>query len=325
MDPIKQAAQLIKDGQAIIMPTETVYAVAADGMNPEAVKKIYAVKQRPAQNPLILHIATLKQLNEIAVNVPEAAYKLMKAFWPGPLTFVLPKHPNVPAETCAGMDSVAVRMPNHPMALELIKLSNTAIAGPSANTSGKPSATRFEDLEPDLLKSVSFTLNGGDCTFGIESTIVDLRSGEINILRPGLITMEDMLKVLGSDQIEYTGNSAFHAPGSRYRHYSPNTKIELTPYSENELAQVIEATNKHLLSGKKVGVMITKEYAHRIPKEAKTYVLGESANLQTVATNLFKTLNQVDNDNLDIIVSQSFPEQGIGIAIMDRLTKAATS
>lgn len=325
MDPIEHAAKLIKAGEAIIMPTETVYTVAADGMNAEAVQKIYQAKQRPSQNPLILHIASLEQVHTLAVNISDAALKLMEAFWPGPLTFVLPKHPNVPAETCAGMDSVAVRMPNHPVALKLIELSGTAIAGPSANISGKPSATRFQDLDPNLLKSLSYALDGGDCIYGIESTIVDLRSGQINILRPGVITKEDMLKVINPDEIEHVGDSIFHAPGSRFRHYSPNTKIDLIPTSEGESIEIYKACQEYLNKGLKVGAMVTREYADKLPKGTILYEIGQKSDLKTVAASLFHTLNQVDNAGLDIVVSQTFPEQGIGIAIMDRLTKAATS
>jgi len=228
-DPaVIEAAELLKAGEIVALPTETVYGLAADAMNPGAVEKIFRAKGRPQDNPLIVHIADKSQLRKLtAAEIPIKAEKLMERFWPGPLTIIFPKSPAVPAVTSAGLDTIAVRMPAHPLMLAVIERSGLTLAAPSANTSGFPSPTRAEHVFNDLKHKIPLILDGGACHFGVESTVIDIRAEEIKVLRPGGISREEISKFLGEEvtlAAELKEEQVL-SPGMKYRHYAPSKKL----------------------------------------------------------------------------------------------------
>lgn len=327
---LDEAASVLKKGGLVAFPTETVYGLGGDALRPEASRKIYAAKGRPSDNPLIVHIATMKQLEKISRNIPEAAYRLAEQFWPGPLTMVLQKSELVPFETTGGLDTVAVRMPVHPAALALIRESDVMIAAPSANTSGRPSPTRAEHVAEDLNGKIDMILDGGPVSIGIESTIVDL-TGEIpTILRPGYITkqmLEDVLGTVETDKAILEENKDKNlrpkAPGMRYRHYAP--KGELTIY-EGSQEKVVEAINaaakKAVLEGKKTGIIATEE-SKGLYKYGEIKTIGTLKDEETIARGLYEVLRELDAGGVEVIFGESYASDGLGQAIMNRLLKAA--
>lgn len=326
---LSEAANYIRNGDLVIFPTETVYGLGANGLDANAVERIYQAKGRPSANPVILHIAKESELSKLVLNVPEHAQRLIAKYWPGPLTFVLPKSEVVPEIVSAGSRLVAVRMPAHPMARELIRAAGVPIAAPSANISGRPSPTRFEDLDPELTSKVKAILNGGDCIVGLESTVVDLSRELPKVLRPGVITAEDIYQTLGlSNRLLPTGSSnkissQFTSPGSKFKHYSPSTPIRLFELSA-DMHDKLNAEAESLLSQqKKIGVLATNQMS--LPEGCVRIELGNEDDLLDIARYLFAALNQIDRLNLDIVLAPSFPNQGIGAAVMDRLRKAASS
>lgn len=326
---IQEAAALIREGELVAFPTETVYGLGADALRPEASKKIYAAKGRPSDNPLIVHISKFEDLTYIAEEVPEQAKKLSDAFWPGPLTMIVQKNERVPLETTGGMETVAVRMPNHPVALQLIEKSGCLIAAPSANTSGKPSPTEAAHVAEDMDGRIPMILDGGLVGIGIESTIVDLTEEKPMILRPGYITKEMLEEVLGEEVRIDPGLVAADsdvkpkAPGMKYRHYAPKADLVLV---EGETDKVVEKIN-HLSeekrnAGKKVGIISTDETKNAYQAD---YVvsIGARADEDAIARHLYKILREFDEWNVDAIYSESFATPRIGQAIMNRLLKAA--
>lgn len=327
---LDEAASVLKKGGLVAFPTETVYGLGGDALRPEASRKIYAAKGRPSDNPLIVHIATMKQLEKAARNIPKAAYRLAEQFWPGPLTMVLQKSELVPFETTGGLDTVAVRMPVHPAALALIRESDVMIAAPSANTSGRPSPTRAEHVAEDLNGKIDMILDGGPVSIGIESTIVDL-TGEIpTILRPGYITkqmLEDVLGTVETDKAILEENKDKNlrpkAPGMRYRHYAP--KGELTIY-EGSQEKVVEAINaaaqKAVLEGKKTGIIATEE-SKGLYRYGEIKTIGTLKDEETIARGLYEVLRELDAGGVEVIFGESYASDGLGQAIMNRLLKAA--
>jgi len=332
VDIIERVAAVIKAGGLVAFPTETVYGLGANGLDPEASRKVYAAKGRPSDNPLILHISEFSELDGIVKCVPKAAKALMEAFWPGPLTMVFNKADCVPYETTGGLDTVAVRMPSHPVARALIKASNVPIAAPSANSSGRPSPTRASHVKDDLNGKIDVILDGGSADIGLESTIIDVTSEIPVILRPGFITAEMAESVVGSvlyDKVvlakskEEAGQSKPKAPGMRYRHYAP--KASFSMYS-GELEKVIETIDslvkKSLSEGKKVGIAATDDTVLRYPKDAVILSLGNRNQPETVAASLYDVLREFDDLGVDVIYGESFEQKGLGQAIMNRLIKA---
>lgn len=307
-DKIRIAAQLIKKGELVAFPTETVYGLGADALNAQAVRKIFVVKGRPLDNPLIVHIAYAEQVEELARDVPELARKLMKAFFPGPLTLVLKRSPLVPKETTAGLDTVAIRMPANRVALELIKAS-TPIAAPSANLSGKPSPTRAEHVLEDFHSKIACIIDGGECRIGLESTVVLPEEEKIKILRPGGITKEQLEK-FGEVELAVAGDRPL-SPGMKYRHYSPEAELWIA-------RDVDLAVREALALGKRVGVVARK----KPEEEVEFYPAGRT--LREYASRLFHALRELDSRGVDIIIAEAVEERGIGLAIMNRLKKAAT-
>ena len=328
-EAMKEAADLIREGELVAFPTETVYGLGADALHPEAAKNIYAAKGRPSDNPLIVHISKFEDLVRIAKEVPSEAKKLSDAFWPGPLTMIVQKNDKVPYETTGGMDTVAIRMPNHPIALELIEQSGCLIAAPSANTSGKPSPTEASHVALDMDGRIPLILDGGAVGIGIESTIVDLTEETPMILRPGYITKEMLEEALGSEVCIDPGIIAADserkpkAPGMKYKHYAPKADLVLVEgETDRVVTEINRLTAEKRQQGMKVGIIATDET--RGDYEADWVMsIGARDDEDAIARHLYKILREFDDLNVDAIYSESFATPRIGQAIMNRLLKAA--
>lgn len=325
---IERAGKILKGGGLVAFPTETVYGLGGDALRPESARKIYAAKGRPSDNPLIVHIYRWEDLRAIVKEIPEAAEKLGKAFWPGPLTMILKKSEIVPRETTGGLATVAVRMPDDKTALALIRAAGGYVAAPSANASGRPSPTLAKYVEEDLGGKIEMILDGGPSCIGLESTIIDLTEGTPTILRPGYITKEMLSEVLGEVEIDRgilpaDSNIAPKAPGMKYRHYAP--KAELTIIAGEEAA-VVKRINELLETAKKKGIRsgviatdATKECYHATSVKSA----GDRQKEEETAKELYRILREFDEEEMDVIYSEAFAESGIGQAVMNRLLKAA--
>lgn len=325
---IAQAGQIIKDGGLVAFPTETVYGLGGDAFNKESSKKIYAAKGRPSDNPLIVHIAKVEDLEKVAKDIPEEAYILAGAFWPGPLTMVLPKREEVPKETTGGLDTVAVRLPDHPVALPFIEAAGGFVAAPSANASGRPSPTTALHVKEDLEGRIEMILDGGEVGIGVESTIVDLTGDKPMILRPGFVTEEMLLRVLGdveTDQTIMLGSVAGRpkAPGMKYRHYAPKGSLVLLEGSPEKVLQAMqEKLAAASAKGKKTGVLCSTEIAPFVKADVVIDV-GSRQDEASIARHLYGALRQFDTENVTEIFGESFSREGFGAAVMNRLLKAA--
>lgn len=326
---MEHAGRLIAEGELVAFPTETVYGLGGDALHPEAAQKIYAAKGRPSDNPLIVHIAEFSDLERIAKEVPEQARKLADAFWPGPLTMIVWKNDSVPYKTTGGMDTVAVRMPNHPVALELIRKSGCLIAAPSANTSGRPSPTEAAHVAEDLDGRIAMILDGGPVKIGIESTIVDLTEKTPMILRPGYITPQMLSEVLGEPVEIDPGIIAADdtrkpkAPGMKYKHYAPKADLVLVDGAKDAvIAKINELAGEKKKTGKKAAVIATEETRNAYQADV-ILCIGSRKDEDSIAQHLYKILRDCDELEVDAIYSESFVTPRIGQAIMNRLLKAA--
>jgi L-threonylcarbamoyladenylate synthase len=308
---IAEAAEVIKAGGLVAFPTETVYGLGADGLNPVASAKIFEAKKRPAFNPLILHIAHKDWLKRFSIYDDERINRLIEIFWPGPLTLVLPKTDLVPNIITSGNSTVAVRMPNHKVALELIEKSNVPIAAPSANKFGHLSPTTAQHVVKSLGNKVDIILDGGKCSVGVESTILELHHDEVFMLRPGGLSREKIEKEIGKIKSGKTNPNKPNAPGQLPFHYAPSIPIAFL----ND-----ETLKKN--SGKKIGALFFEEIKHKNDFE-NVKVLSSSGNLNEAAANLFRFLHEFEKENLELILVEPVKEEGLGVAIMDRLKKAA--
>ena len=325
---ISQAGKIIKNGGLVAFPTETVYGLGGDALNRESSKKIYAAKGRPSDNPLIVHIADINDMDAIVLKVKENALKLAERFWPGPLTMILKKSDRVPLETTGGLDSVAIRMPVHKTAAAFIKAAGGYVAAPSANISGKPSPTSAKYVIQDMDGRIDMIIDGGDSGIGLESTIVDLTGDIPVLLRPGYITVEQLREVLGNVDVDKTildGDCKERpkAPGMKYRHYAP--KGELTIVEGQALAvveKINELTHEAERKNKKVCVIATDENADSYEADVIKSI-GSRNDEDIIAHRLYTILRECDDENIDVIYSESFDSAGIGQAIMNRLLKAA--
>jgi L-threonylcarbamoyladenylate synthase len=317
---IAEAASIIRLGQLVAFPTETVYGLGADGLNAVALGRIYTVKGRPADNPLILHVANQDQLPLVATDVPAIAQRLMQAFWPGPLTLILPKTPGVPDLVTAGLATVAVRMPAHPVALALIKAAQRPLAAPSANRSGLPSPTTAQHAYDDLHSRIPLILDAGPTRIGLESTVLDVTCIPPIILRPGGITREAIEAVVGHLREVASMAQQRRSPGTRYRHYSPSARVWLVEDAQAETLQVVVA--KALQHGERVGCLLHRLEPKHLPPLVK--VIRLSGSLAEYAQGLFSALRGLDGLGLDVIVVEGVQEQGLGAAVMDRLRRAAS-
>lgn len=326
---IKEAAGILQKGGLVAFPTETVYGLGANGLSEEACKKIYEAKGRPSDNPLILHIGELTQLNQIVEEIPSLAKTVMEAFWPGPLTLIFKKKSCVPDSVTGGLDTVGVRFPSNSIARELIKVANLPIAAPSANSSGKPSPTKASHVEFDLNGKVEMIIDGGSTDFGLESTIVDVTGDVAVILRPGAITKEMLMDLLGCVEIDpailgkSTTNAAPKAPGMKYTHYSPKAKVILVKGEMNKVVEKINSlTKENQTNGFKVGIMATDETKDSYKADIVLSVGARNDEI-AIGASLFKILRKFDFLQADIVYSEVFAETGEGLAIMNRLNKAA--
>ncbi len=329
-DELKEAADTLRKGGLVAFPTETVYGLGADGLNSEASGKIYAAKGRPSDNPLILHIAHIDALKELTVECPEAGIKLANAFWPGPLTMIFKKSKVVPYNTTGGLETVAIRMPSHPIAYELIRKSGVYIAAPSANISGRPSPTMAEHVIEDMNGRIEIIVDGGMVDIGLESTIVDV-TGEIpTILRPGYITASMLEAVVGPVNFDKAvlarkADSGIvpKAPGMKYKHYAPKGDLTIL---EGTTESVIQAINEYaaerISEGFKVGIIATDETLSSYPK-GMVKSIGTRKDEDTIAHGLFQILREFDDEGAEYIYTESFESKQLGQAIMNRLLKAA--
>ncbi len=327
---LHRAGRILRDGGLVAFPTETVYGLGGDALNPESSRKIYAAKGRPSDNPLIVHIADVRDLAAIVSRVPETAQRLAEAFWPGPLTMILPKSDRVPMETTGGLDTVAVRLPSHPVALALIRESGGYVAAPSANTSGKPSPTLAAYVAEDMDGRIDMIIDGGEVGIGLESTIVDLTVEPPQILRPGYITKEMLESVLGTVAVDATilrsgedCGQAPKAPGMKYRHYAPQGDLAIVRGEPEKVVSYINSrADADKAAGEKVGVIGSEEeLAHYRADAVKS--VGSRADEETIARRLYAILREFDDEGVTKIYSEAFDAEGLGQAIMNRLLKAA--
>ena len=312
METIRQAAEIIKRGGIVAFPTETVYGLGADAFRPLAVARVFEVKRRPYFDPLIVHVANPSDVEELVKEIPSNAKKLIERFWPGPLTVVLLKEENIPDIVTAGLPTVAIRMPKHPMTLSLIGLVGSPIVGPSANPFGYLSPTTAEHVRDQLGDQIDFILDGGPCEVGVESTIVSFFEKRPMLLRPGGVPLEEIESIIGKVEISPIEKSRPSAPGMLPRHYAPRTPIVLD-WNEKNL---------DLYKDKNIGLLAFKETENNLKFRA-VEVLSKKGDIREAAANLFTAIRRLDALNLDLIVAEPIPEIGLGRAIMDRLRRAS--
>jgi len=329
---IEKAAQALQAGQRVAFPTETVYGLGANALDSEAVKKIFAAKGRPAHDPLIVHISDLRMLDQVVSQVSEEALKLARRFWPGPLTLIMPRHANIPGEVTAGLGSVAVRMPSHPVALALIRQAGIPVAAPSANRFGHTSPTSAAHVLADLDGRIEMLLDGGSTPIGVESTVLDVTQSPARILRPGGVSYEALQESLGTVLLngQKTSEEEDHpqiSPGLLSRHYAPKAVLVLfESEGDQKICEEMRQKVELLLSqGKRVGVMCAVEDGPFFDGlEVDLRLLGSVDRLEDIARGLYLVLRSLDEAGVDFIVAREFGSQGIGLAIQDRLRRAAT-
>lgn len=322
---LKEIGTSLKNGGLVVFPTETVYGIGANGLDTEAVSKIYKAKGRASDNPLILHISNIEMLNTITKNISEIEHKLINSFFPGPFTLILERTNIVPNVVTANLDTVAVRMPSNNIAKTLIDYAGVPIAAPSANISGKPSGTNIDDILEELGNKVDYIVDGGSCNIGLESTVVRVIDGIPTILRPGKITKEDILATIGKVAVDKhifekcNTNETVLSPGMKHKHYAPNTKCIMV-YSDNN-DNLVNKINDLTTDNKNVLVISTTE---NIGKYNAKYILdvGSKYNLNEISKNIFTTLRKVDTYNTDLVIIEGVTKEGIGLAIMNRLIRA---
>ncbi len=322
---LKKQAELLTKGETVIFPTETVYGLGANALDEEAVKKIYKAKGRPSDNPLIVHIHKKEEVYKLAEAVNDKAKIVMEKFWPGPITIILKKKNIVPKTTSGGLNTVAIRMPSHPIAREIIKLANVPVAAPSANISGRPSPTKEGHVYEEMNGRVGGIVLGGDSNFGLESTVLDMTEETPMILRPGSITKEDLEKVIGEITIDPSllkkeDNIKAKAPGMKYTHYSPDAQVFIVRGKEDN---VIEKINELILLNSKEGLKTGVMCIDKNKEKYKGEVISLGNDLEEVGSNLFDALRMMDKMKVDIVYTEEFSNEGIGQAIMNRLLKSA--
>ncbi|MGC6429796.1 MAG: L-threonylcarbamoyladenylate synthase [Jejuia sp.] len=311
---ISKAVAILNNDELVAIPTETVYGLAGNIFSEKAVKLIFETKQRPLFNPLIVHIPNLEYLETIVRYVPEKARLLAEAFWPGSLTLVLPKKASIPDVITAGKDTVAVRIPNHPLTIELLKQLEFPLAAPSANPFNRISPTRAEHVEAYFKDKIKMVLDGGACKNGIESTIIGFEDEEPIIYRLGSIALEDIEKVVGIVLVKNTKEQKPDAPGMLKKHYAPRTQTVLSE-------DILETIQKY--SGKKIGILSFKA-SFQDPKIEYQIILSETGDLSEATSNLYNALHELDSQNLDVIIAEILPNKGLGTSINDRLLRATS-
>ena len=337
-EELLEGARILREGGLVAFPTETVYGLGANALDEEAARKIYEAKGRPSDNPLIAHVSAMEEVYPLVSQVSEKAKKLMDAFWPGPMTLIFPKSDLVPYGTTGGLDTVAVRMPSDPVANRLIALAGVPVVAPSANTSGRPSPTTAQHVLQDMDGRIDMIIDGGPVGIGVESTIVDVSVETPTVLRPGAITMEMLEEVLGEVQIDpailgpVSADLRPKAPGMKYKHYAPKADLTLVEPEDGDMEspdslermteKVRQLAEEKLAEGFRVGIICTDESRQTYPK-GLVRSIGSRTRRETVAHNLYALLREFDDLKADYIFSESFPEDHLGQAIMNRLSKAA--
>jgi L-threonylcarbamoyladenylate synthase len=327
---VARAAEILRRGGTVAFPTETVYGLGANALNPAAVAQIFAAKERPGWDPIIVHVGDIDLLDRVAGSVPVNARLLMDAFWPGPLTLLLPKHPGIPETVTAGRERVGVRMPAHTVALALLRAAGVPLAAPSANRFGRTSPTTAEHVAEDLDGRIDAILDGGSTTHGVESTVADVRDDGCTILRPGVITLERMRSVVRGEVRQVTADAEQResgegavAPGLGIRHYAPRARLVLVEGDGPALRTLVAATARGLEeSGESVGLMLPAGFT-RGADHAHVFAWGNWDDLEELARRLFAGLRWLDAQGATAIVCPMPPERGIGAALRDRLRKAA--
>lgn len=330
LETYAEASDLLRSGKLVAFPTETVYGLGANGLDEKAVLSIFHAKGRPADNPLILHIYDTEQLNALC-HVPNIAKQLMDAFWPGPLTLLFEKKETVPAAVTAGLPTVAVRMPSHPVASMLLKTCGLPVAAPSANRSGKPSPTSAGHVLEDMDGRIPLVIDGGKCDVGLESTVLDLCHGTPTILRPGGITLEMLENVLHGD-VALAGSilrplqkdEPALSPGMRYRHYAPEASVTLVEGPEEKVIPMLRSLfSAEKEKGKKCCVLCFSEHIPML-SDCDPHDIGSAASPDEVARCLFQTLRRLDEEKMEVVFSEVVRPEGIGLAVMNRLGRAAS-
>lgn len=329
---IARGSQILKKGGLVVFPTETVYGLGAHGLKASAVSKIFKVKGRPPDNPLILHLYRREQIEEIVEEISTEAVLLMERYWPGPLTLVLKKKPIVPHIVTGGLDTVALRIPSSPIALALIEETGVPLAAPSANFSGSPSPTSADHVISDLAGRVPLILDGGETGIGLESTVIDMTKEPPLLLRPGGITLEDLLSILGEVDIDEgvlsrtpKEPSSVTSPGMKYRHYAPKTPMILVEGPWESTVQILlEKAIEYRARGERVGLFVTEEVSSFFQEKGfSVYVMGSREDLPSIGQHLFALLREMDKDHLTLILAQGLTEKGLGMAVMNRLRRSA--
>lgn len=317
---VNEAGALLRKGELVAIPTETVYGLAADALNPAAVKRIYEAKGRPADNPLIVHVLSLEEAAPLVQVIPETARKLAASFWPGPLTMILPKSLKIPAETSGGLSTVALRVPSHPVARAVIEAAGRPLAAPSANLSGRPSPTSFRHVYEDMNGRVAAIVDGGDCSVGVESTVITLATDPPRLLRPGGITVEQLREVLGRVEVDHAVLEKLEdgvkaaSPGMKYKHYSPKAEIYVSELSFQEYREL-------LLQNPSAGALCFDGEEEGFRDRAVCY--GEIYRGKTQARRLFSALHELDEKGLNPVYARAPQKHGVGLAVYNRLIRAA--
>jgi L-threonylcarbamoyladenylate synthase len=326
---IERAAAALRDGGLVAFPTETVYGLGADATSAPAVNRIFTAKGRPASDPIIVHLYDLAQLEQVAVGVPGLAYDLARRFWPGPLTLVLKRNARIPPNVSAGLETVAVRMPDHPAALALFRAADLPVAAPSANRFARPSATTAAHVLEDLDGRIDVVLDGGPTVIGLESTVLDLTKPAPVVLRPGGITLE-MLRAVIPDVALVSrhlqpDDAGIEAPGMLLKHYSPRAELLLfTGEPERVIPRMQAAVKDYLQAGQRVGILLPDEDADVFEgADVLVFRLGARENLAQLGANLFTGLRELDRQSADVILTRAVERSGLGVAIYDRLLRAA--
>lgn len=322
-DNLKELAEILKAGGLVALPTETVYGLAADGLNPEAVKKIFTAKKRPMDNPLILHISEIKQIYDLVEDLDQTYAEILSKLWPGPLTVILKKSSIIPDEVSAGLETVAIRMPDKKLTQELISLVGSPLAAPSANISGRPSPTSAKAVLADMDGRIEAILDGGDSKIGIESTVLDLSVSPVKILRPGYYTQEILEKYFGQVDLDLAlrdKDQTPKSPGQKYKHYSPRAKVVVFMGDDEK---VVNEMKKISQDKENIGIMVFEDQVHNFPEDEKVISMGSKNDLSEMAHILFESFRKMDEKKVETILVQGVEEKGFGLSVMNRLKKAA--
>tara|TARA_B100000315_G_C14590837_1_gene595657 strand:- start:2874 stop:3848 length:975 start_codon:yes stop_codon:yes gene_type:complete len=315
---IGKASDILRNGGIVVFPTETVYGIGASAYNDKAIRRIFSIKSRPHNNPLIVHVSTLEQVNLITTNIPKPVKNLMATFWPGPLTIILPRSSRISHLVTGNLTTVAVRMPDHPIASMLIRSLGEPIAAPSANRSGRPSPTNIEHVRRELGEDVDMVLDGGMCRIGLESTVIDMSTDIPCILRSGAITKNMIQSTIGQITLHNPSHEIIESksPGMQYRHYAPNFRI--IPVPPNTWVQTM---HKWRNSNKHIGILC---HQTAVKDESVSFYRHIPGTHEEYAKGLFAAFLDAETEHIDILLVETVPEQGVGIAIMDRIRRAQT-